>query len=416
MGRVMSGNGWTGGQYSLVRLALGLYLLQHFAFLLPYGPELFSSAGVLPDARTSPLATLFPNVLAWFDAPWVVQALLGAGTVAGVGIALGWHDRPAAVVAWYGLACTFGRNPLIANPSLPYLGWMLLAHACLPPAPYGSRAAIGRADPGGGWRFPAPWFRLAWIALAVGYTYSGITKLASPSWLDGSAMARVLENPLARPGALREALVALPQGWLRAATWGALAAELLFAPLALARRARPFVWTALLAMHLGLMVLIDFADLSAAMVLFHLFTFDPAWIPARPDRAAVRVFYDGACGLCQGSMRFLLAEDRGEALRFAPLGGETFQREIGDAVSDLPDSLVVRLASGELLVRSRAVLALGEGLGGLWRALAIVLRVVPRPLLDRAYDGVATVRRRVFAPPPAACPLGPAHVARRFDP
>src|SRR5262249_39123064 len=155
--------------------------------------------------------------------------------------------------------------PLISNPGLPYVGWLLLAHACLPPAPYGSWAARGRADPGNGWQVPEGIFRVAWILMALGYTYSGYTKLVSPSWLDGTAIARVLDNPLARPGPVREAVLSLPGGVLRLMTWGALVAELSFAPLALVPRLRPWLWGLMALMHLNLIVLIDFADLSLGM-------------------------------------------------------------------------------------------------------------------------------------------------------
>lgn len=37
-------------------------------------------------------------------------------------------------------------------------------------------------------------------------------------------------------------------------------------------------------MHLSLLVLIEFADLSLGMLMLHLFTMDPAWV--RPRRAA----------------------------------------------------------------------------------------------------------------------------------
>lgn len=96
--------------------------------------------------------------------------------------------------------------------------------------------------------------------------------------MDGTAVAHVLENPLARPGALREAILDLPGGVLRLGTWATLTLELLFAPLALARRLRPWIWMLALGLHVGLIVLIDFADLSMGMVMLHLFTFDPAWV------------------------------------------------------------------------------------------------------------------------------------------
>ncbi|RMH17822.1 MAG: DUF393 domain-containing protein [Acidobacteria bacterium] len=410
-------NGWTGGQYGVYRLLLGLYLGVHFAQLIPWGRELFSDRGVLPDAASSPLIRLFPNLLAVADAPAVVTALLIAATAAAVLFAAGYHDRPAALLMWYVLACLHARNPLIANPSLPFVGWLLLAHAALPPAPYLSWAARGRADPDGGWHLPRPIFAAAWTVMAAGYGYSGWTKLVSPSWVDGTALARVLENPLARPTALRELLLALPEGLLRLATWGSLAVELAFIPLALLRRLRPWAWTAMLALHLTLLLLIDFADLTLGMIMLHLFTFDPAWLRPADGGAVDRVFYDGHCGLCHRFVRFLLAEDRdGRAFRFAPLDGPVFRRMVAeDERRDLPDSVVVRTADGRLLVRSAAAIHCARRLGGLWRALATAAALVPRPLRDRAYDAVARIRHRVFKRPPAACPLVPANLRRRFD-
>jgi predicted DCC family thiol-disulfide oxidoreductase YuxK len=409
---------WTGGQYSLVRATLGLYLAVHFARLLPYGAELFSSAGVLPDGTASPLLGLFPNVLALLDSPAFVQGLLALALAASLALALGWRDRIAALVLAYLWACFFGRNPLIANPSLPYVGWMLVAHACLPRAPFGSLEARGRVDPDGGWVLPRGVWVAAWIALAVGYSYSGFTKLVSPSWLDGTALERVLANPLARPGLARDLLLDVPAPLLRAATWGALALELLFAPLALVRRLRPLLWTAMLAMHLALIALIDFADLSFGMVCMHLFTFDPAWVPRKARAAPVHVFYDGECALCHGLVRFVLAEDRaGDVLRFAPLQGPTLSARLAPAQrAGLPDSIVVLDASGALLTRSDAALHVLESLGGAWRVLALALRAVPRPLRNLAYDAVASVRKKVFGTTTNACPMMPPALAARFDP
>ena len=127
-------NGWTGGQYSLYRAVFGIYLLIHFVALLPWSAELFSNQGVLP-ADASPLVHLFPNVLAVSDARATVAALITLGAIASLFFLLGLYDRTAAVVMWYMLACLSGRNPLIANPSLPFVGWLLLAHAFVPASP-----------------------------------------------------------------------------------------------------------------------------------------------------------------------------------------------------------------------------------------------------------------------------------------
>ena len=189
--------------------------------------------------------------------------------MAGLCLAFGARDRIAAGVALYVTACLFGRNPLIANPAMPYVGLLLFSWAAQP-----------KADGGRAWS-PAV-FRALWIAMAVGYTYSGLTKLAAPSWVGGEALAAVLDNPLARGGMLRTWALDLPPLLLRCCTWSVLGLEIAFAPLALSSRARPWVWAAMLAMHVGLLVLIDFADLTLGMVTLHLAVLDPAWLRRWP--------------------------------------------------------------------------------------------------------------------------------------
>ena len=65
---------------------------------------------------------------------------------------------------------------------------------------------------------------------------------------------------------------------LRILTWSVLGFEILFAPLALIRAVRPWIWAAMFAMHCGLILLIDFADLSLGMIVIHLFVFDQRWL------------------------------------------------------------------------------------------------------------------------------------------
>ena len=257
-------NSWTPEWYRAFRVLLGAYLMVHFAQLLPWAGELFSSTGMLPGSA-SPILLPF-NILYWWDAPPFVTVLVATGAALSLALALGYRDRIAAVLLWYIWACLFGRNPLIANPSLPYVGMLLLVHAATP--------AILNAE----WRFPKQLYQLLWVLMAVGYTYSGVTKLVSPSWLDGNAVRYILENPLARPTALREWVLGWPQWALAGLTYGTLAVEISFAPAALFKRARPWLWAAMLGLHVSLLVFIDFADLTVGMVLLHAITFDPQWL------------------------------------------------------------------------------------------------------------------------------------------
>ncbi|HEY7446614.1 MAG TPA: DCC1-like thiol-disulfide oxidoreductase family protein [Vicinamibacterales bacterium] len=385
-------NGWTGGQYSLCRVLLGAYLFVHFAALLPWTEEIFSNRGVLPAAAGS-LLYLFPNVLSLSDSPTVVGAILTFGALAAVFFMAGLYDRTAAIVMWYVLACLFARNPLIANPSLPFIGWLLLWHVCLPSSPYGSWSARQRIDPRGGWRMPPVLFAAEWVVMSVGYSYSGYTKLVGASWVDGSALARVLDDPLAAIGTL----------------------ELAYAPLALVRRARPWIWVAMFGVFVG-MVLMDFAHRSLGMVILHLFMFDPQWVSPRWIERQDMLFYDGTCGLCHRAARFVLSEDRqGTAFRFAPLQGDAFTEAVThEDRTGLPDSVIIRTQRGELLTRSDAVIYTMERLGGLWRVIAYPMRLVPKSLRNGAYDFIARIRYRLFPRANTICPILPADLRARF--
>jgi predicted DCC family thiol-disulfide oxidoreductase YuxK len=129
------------------------------------------------------------------------------------------------------------------------------------------------------------------------------------------------------------------------------------------------------------------------------------------------VFYDGDCGFCHGSVRFLAARDRAGALRFAPLFGVTFERLVPPAARvGLPDSLVIRTEDGRVLVQSEGMLHCLRRLGGGWGLLAGVLAWLPRSLRDAAYGAFARRRGRWFARPAEACPVPPGELRARFDP
>lgn len=127
------------------------------------------------------------------------------------------------------------------------------------------------------------------------------------------------------------------------------------------------------------------------------------------------VFFDGDCGLCHRSVRWIVAHDDAGRFRYAPLGGETFRELVPpDARAALPDSLVVRSPEGELLVRSDATRRILRRLGGGWAFLARLLGLLPRFLRDAAYDGVARVRSRLFARPSRSCPVASPELRARF--
>ncbi len=359
-------NGWTGGQYSLFRAGLGAYLAIVFLIAVPAG------------------------------APGGIWAVAIAGALASAAFAAGFRDRAAAITLLV-LGGAFGLLvPGTLGPGALLAAWVVVLHVFLPAAPYGSFDARGRNDPGNGWRMPDVVHTAHWIALALALVGLGVV-VWRPDWGKEWLL-------------LPEIVARGPRATLLAGL------TLAVAPLALLPRLRQFAWLAAAAASaLGVALAVDerpFLGLAALLVV----AFEPAWIEPEEPASLDIVFYDGSCGLCHRTVRFVLAEDEpAERFRFAPLDSAAFRERVDpQARASLPDSIVVQRADGSLLSRSEAMLRIGRRLGGLWRALAVAASITPAPVLDLGYDAVARVRRRLFARPETACPVLPANLRRRF--
>jgi hypothetical protein len=210
----------------------------------------------------------------------MIQATVAGMVALSLAFAAGWWTRTAGVLLALGAAALWHRNLLTLNPSLPYLGFFLLAFAFSRPAsPWSIDRWQARRTGGSSFadRLPRDVLGALWVVYMVGYSYSGYTKLVSPSWAEGSAVARMVRGPLALDNLLAPTLAAMPDLVLATATWGVVGLELLAAPLALSRRLRPALWWALLAMHVGLLGLVGLQDISWGMIVTHLALYDPRW-------------------------------------------------------------------------------------------------------------------------------------------
>lgn len=269
-------------QFALFRVLFGAYLFQHFVLLMPHAAEVFSREGMLPSVDLNPTSRIFPNLLGVVDSPSGVQVWLSLLAALSGCLAAGLWQRPVALALWYGFACLFNRNVLISNPSLGFVGWLLLLLALVPAGDRWSlfsKRSLSEAPPGP-WQLSPVLYWGAWFLLALGYTASGLHKLSAPSWRDGSALSHVLSIPLARDVPWREWILSLDPVVLRVLTWSALAAEVLYLPLAFFERTRLLAWLSMVLMHLGILSVISFAELSFGMLLVHLFVFDSKWLCA----------------------------------------------------------------------------------------------------------------------------------------
>lgn len=329
---------WTGGQYSLVRFAIAITLAWTLAS---------SSAAGLAAAALS------------------------------LSVAVGFRDRTTARLLALFLATGVGRCALDPASRWFAIAW-LLAHAALPTAPYGSVAALGREDAGGGWAMTR-WFPAAGVALFVAARLTFGVRAS----MEG-------ELPLA---------IALT----------------LLGLLATSQRTLATAWVLSLGLELGRVLAGGEATPGAWIV--HLLAMQPAWMPPREQRGVQTVFYDGSCALCHGAVRFLLAEDvEPPRFRLATLGGDVFAARVPpEGRVQLPDSLVLVDDRGRVHTRSDAVVRILDDIGGLWRPLAFLLDAVPRGLRDAGYDLVAGRRHAWFGRKDPACVLVPPSLRGRFD-
>jgi predicted DCC family thiol-disulfide oxidoreductase YuxK len=108
------------------------------------------------------------------------------------------------------------------------------------------------------------------------------------------------------------------------------------------------------------------------------------------------VLFDGVCGLCTASVRFLIRHDHRAVLRFAAFqsaAGQSLCRSHGIPPERLATLILIR--GSEAYQRSDALIATARALGGWWRVL-IALRIVPRALRDWGYTLVAKHRYQWF--------------------
>lgn len=108
------------------------------------------------------------------------------------------------------------------------------------------------------------------------------------------------------------------------------------------------------------------------------------------------ILFDGHCGLCNASVRFVLAHELQPLHRFAPLQS-AWARERLAAAGRNPDVLdtVVLIDADGIHTRSEAALRVAATLRRPWRWLRL-LCVVPRPLRDTVYRLIGRWRYTLF--------------------
>ena len=119
----------------------------------------------------------------------------------------------------------------------------------------------------------------------------------------------------------------------------------------------------------------------------------------KPTNKAI-LFFDGECGLCDRTVRFLIQRDKRKRLYFAPLQGVTAQALLPLKYRQTVSTIVYHRSTlskpQKLLIRSNAVLQALLDIGGTNYIVARFLRLFPLRFRDWCYDCIANRRQRFF--------------------
>ncbi len=134
------------------------------------------------------------------------------------------------------------------------------------------------------------------------------------------------------------------------------------------------------------------------------------------DALARIVLYDGVCGFCNRSVRWLLARDTNARLRFASFQGKTAERlraSHPEIPVELESMIYVETSEGQTRIHrdSEAIFRVLAQLARPWSLLAWC-RVLPRGLTDFAYRQV--VNHRYSFGRSQECPLPSGEERARF--
>jgi predicted DCC family thiol-disulfide oxidoreductase YuxK len=128
------------------------------------------------------------------------------------------------------------------------------------------------------------------------------------------------------------------------------------------------------------------------------------------------LLYDGTCGICNGTVQFIMRNDRRGSLHFAalesPFGLAMRRRHPELATVDSVVWIDTTDGPERVLIRSDAALRVTSYLGIPW-SWAAIARVIPRAWRDAAYDAFARRRYGWFGRA-VSCPIPTAEQRRRF--
>ena len=108
------------------------------------------------------------------------------------------------------------------------------------------------------------------------------------------------------------------------------------------------------------------------------------------------ILFDGVCNFCNGSINFVITQDKKDVFRFAPLQSPTGQKLLVQyQVGKIDFESFVLIQDGKAYQKSTAALKVLNQLPWYWKALQ-VFWIIPAFLRNTIYDFIARNRYKWF--------------------
>lgn len=109
------------------------------------------------------------------------------------------------------------------------------------------------------------------------------------------------------------------------------------------------------------------------------------------------ILFDGVCNLCNASVNFIIKHDKKDLFRFVPIQsdlGQNILSYIGIQPLNM-NSVILYEPKIAYYYKSSAALEIMKNLGGFFYFI-IILKIIPRTILNMIYDFIAKNRYKWF--------------------
>jgi predicted DCC family thiol-disulfide oxidoreductase YuxK len=124
------------------------------------------------------------------------------------------------------------------------------------------------------------------------------------------------------------------------------------------------------------------------------------------------VFYDGTCGLCHGSIQWLLRRENANRFLFATQQGPVFEKLLN---TPLKEEAIVYFRDGVIHEDAQALAYICKDLGKAWPVFYYLWAILPKALSRYLYFGIAKRRYGIFGKA-NSCALPPLEQRKQFLP